>query len=72
MGGGHAYERNVRVCQIVKTGQSRISKENRQNVTNMTIYQSGNEGYSKENRNNKDSEKVYHELPFHSLLFVMF
>ena len=30
---------------------------------------SGNEGYSKENRQNRDSEKVDHELPFHSLFF---
>ena len=32
---------------------------------------SGNEGYSKENRQNRDSEKVDHELPFHSLLFFL-
>ena len=33
LGGGHAYERNVRVCQILKIGHEGYSKENRQNVT---------------------------------------
>ena len=41
MGGGHAYERNVRRRQILKIGQEGYSKENRQNTkpgTSIVVY----------------------------------
>ena len=67
--GEATHTRETCACaRLLKSGNEGYSKENRQNVTNMTIYQSGNEGYSKENRQNVTNMTIYQIWQFDHIL----